>query len=209
MNAIVQPYANVAGNAYDKYGTRNPLARMMMAGFLHGFDDLVGAAAPRTVFEAGCGEGELSLRLLKRGIDVWGCDLEDSVVQQANMASNAAGFGMRFVPRSIYDIDAGQIKADLLVCCEVLEHLPDVKSALDMLLEQRAGHWLFSVPREPIWRGLNMARGKYLRSLGNTPGHIQHWSAAGFRRLIESRFTVVAQRRPLPWTMLLCTRKPG
>jgi hypothetical protein len=30
------------------------------------------------------------------------------------------------------------------------------------------------VPREPIWRIGNMARGRYLGDLGNTPGHIQH-----------------------------------
>ena len=40
----------------------------------------------------------------------------------------------------------------------------------------RARHLLVSVPREPLWRALNMLRGAYWRALGNTPGHLNHWS---------------------------------
>src|SRR3712207_8488836 len=32
------------------------------------------------------------------------------------------------------------------------------------------GHLLVSVPREPLWRMLNVARGAYVKDLGNTPG---------------------------------------
>ena len=38
------------------------------------------------------------------------------------------------------------------------------------------------MPREPLWRGLNMARGAYLKDLGNTPGHVNHWSKRSFHR---------------------------
>ncbi len=47
-----------------------------------------------------------------------------------------------------------------------------------------------------------MARGKYVRNLGNTPGHIQHWSSRQFEELVGSRFDVVAVQRPFPWTMV-------
>jgi len=60
------------------------------------------------------------------------------------------------------------------------------------------------VPREPIWRALNLARGKYVRDLGNTPGHLGHWSRRGFLELLGGRLEVVAVRTPLPWTMALC-----
>ena len=39
------------------------------------------------------------------------------------------------------------------------------------------------VPREPVWRVLNVARGRYVRWLGNPPGHIQHFSRAAFLAL--------------------------
>ena len=207
MSAVsVGAYDNVAGNAYDKYHSANPIARRLMNGFLDAFDALAAEAQPRTAFEIGCGEGHLSSRLLKRGIDVHGCDLDDGIVGLANGLSNSMGKGDRFSARSIYDIAKGEIEADLIVCCEVLEHLPDPKLALEILAAQKARHWLFSVPREPLWRVLNMARGKYLPELGNTPGHIQHWSSSAFQRQVGDRFRIVEVRQPLPWTMLLCTR---
>jgi 2-polyprenyl-3-methyl-5-hydroxy-6-metoxy-1,4-benzoquinol methylase len=205
----VASYDNVAGNAYDKYHSANPVARWLMNGFLAAFEELVGLARPATAFEIGCGEGHLSMRLLDRGIDLAGCDLDAQIVADANRQSRAGGHGERFAARSVYDIAPGDISAGLIVCCEVLEHLPDPDRALQILASQRAGYWLFSVPREPLWRALNLARGKYIADFGNTPGHIRHWSAAGFRRMVERRFEVVERRVPLPWTMLLCTAKPG
>jgi hypothetical protein len=59
------------------------------------------------------------------------------------------------------------------------------------------------VPREPLWRGLNLARGAYVQSLGNTPGHVNHWSRRGFVRLLARHGRVIEVRSPFPWTMLL------
>jgi 2-polyprenyl-3-methyl-5-hydroxy-6-metoxy-1,4-benzoquinol methylase len=203
----LRDYGNVAGNHYDKYQSGNPIARKLMAGFMGGFDALVSRTDARSAFEVGCGEGHLSMRLLERGIDTRGMDLEAEVVAEANEAARAAGHGERFTAGSVYDFAPGEITADLIVCCEVLEHLPDPARALDILSRQQAGHWLFSVPREPIWRVLNLARGKYVGQLGNTPGHLQHWSTRAFRAFVSTRFDLVELRRPLPWTMILCRGK--
>ncbi|AMP03321.1 methyltransferase -containing domain protein [Collimonas pratensis] len=40
--------------------------------------------------------------------------------------------------------------------------------------------------------------------MGNTPGHINHWSTRGFIQLISKYFDVIEVKSPLPWTMLLC-----
>jgi hypothetical protein len=64
-----------------------------------------------------------------------------------------------------------------------------------------------SVPREPIWCMLNLARLKYVAALGNTPGHLNHWSAGGFRKFVGRQADVRAQRTPLPWTMVLVERR--
>ena len=196
-------YGNVAGNHYDKYATQNPIARALMNGFFAAFDELSGQTRAATAFEVGCGEGELSLRLMGRGVAVQGCDLEADSVAEANTRAAAAGHGAPFAVRSIYDLADGEIAADLLVCCEVLEHLPDPRQGLQRLAAQRASHILLSVPREPIWRMLNCARGKYLTDFGNTPGHLQHWSQSGFIELVSGYFAIHEVRSPLPWTMLL------
>lgn len=91
----------------------------------------------------------------------------------------------------------------MIVCCEVLEHVADPEAALEILARLSRRWLLTSVPREPIWRVLNMARGKYLSDLGNTPGHLHHWSSNGFRTFIASRFDIVEIATPLPWTMIL------
>lgn len=196
---------NVAGNHYDKYGTRNPIARRLMAGFLGAFDDLIKQTGATAAFEVGCGEGELALRLARRGIDVEGCDIDTDIVAVANANATAAGFDPTFRVADVQNLNAAGIApAELIVCCEVLEHVDAPTEALDVLADLGARHLLLSVPREPIWRALNMARGKYLSAAGNTPGHINHWGQRAFREFVARRLDVVAVRSPLPWTMLLC-----
>lgn len=199
-------YDNVAGNHSDKYGSSNPIVRNIMNGFMSNFDSLVRRAAPKTAFEIGCGEGHLSMRLSEAGIDVCGCDIDQGVVNEANYTSNDKGYGNCFTTGSIYDLKHGEIEADLIVCCEVLEHLPDPEAALDILAAQDADYWLMSVPREPMWRILNMMRGKYIGELGNTPGHLQHWSSRTFQQAVERRWNIIELKRPVPWTMVLCSR---
>ena len=197
---------NIGGNHYDKYNTSNPVARYLMNGFLGAFEELVTISQATTCYEVGCGEGELSLRLASKGLTVRGSDLEVDTVQEANANALARGFEEApFECASLYDLKPADISADLLICCEVLEHVEDPQAALDVLSGLGAPQVLVSVPREPIWRALNMARGKYLGDLGNTPGHIQHWGASSFVALLETRFKVQELRKPLPWTMALCT----
>lgn len=201
--AIEDSYVNVPGNHYDKYNTRNPIARALMNGFLAAFDELTASTGARSAYETGCGEGYLSMRLADRGWMVRGSDLEASSVAQANAQCADRGLEPAFEVRSLFDLSAEQ-RAPLAVCCEVLEHVPDTARALAALRTVAAPYLLVSVPREPIWRALNLARGKYVADLGNTPGHIQHWSSDSFVSLIAQNFEIVAVRRPLPWTMVLC-----
>jgi len=60
----VQP----AGNYFDKYGSRNPIVRWMMAGFLDAFSSLVDRADVSEVLEIGCGEAELSMHMARKGM---------------------------------------------------------------------------------------------------------------------------------------------
>lgn len=200
MNAT-QP----AGNFYDKYRTRNPVARALMAGFLNAFDDLLthsqGAAS---ALEVGCGEGELSIRIARTVAQVTAFDISPQIVEEAKRRTMAAGVTVKLRSDSVFNLNPERDSADLVVCCEVLEHIDDPMLALDKLHGVCRKHFLTSVPREPVWRSMNLMRGRYLRELGNTPGHVQHWSKADFLDLLDNRFRVVEVRTPLPWTMALC-----
>ena len=66
-----------------------------------------------------------------------------------------------------------------------------------------AAHVLVSVPHEPLWRAVNMARGAYWRQLGNTPGHVNHFSKRAIVSLCARHGDVIETRSPFPWTMVL------
>jgi 2-polyprenyl-3-methyl-5-hydroxy-6-metoxy-1,4-benzoquinol methylase len=196
--------AERGGNVYDKYGTRNPIARRLVAGFMSELDELVERTGAREAHEVGCGEGELSIRLARRGISVRGTDAFPQVLEEARRRAEAAGAEIEFEATPVEDLDPDRDAAELVVCCEVLEHLEDPRLAL-RVLARLARPWLIaSVPREPLWRALNLARLSYVGELGNTPGHLNHWSKRGFERFLGERFEVVEIRSPVPWTMALC-----
>ena len=190
---------NVAGNTYDKYASTNPIEQRMMRGFFSALDDALSGLAPRVVVEVGAGEGRITERLRERfpSATVVGLDLPDADLQRE----------WRGVEVPMFAGDATRLpftdaSVDLVVALEVLEHVPQPRRALDELARVCRGAAVLSVPREPIWRFGNVARGRYVRDLGNTPGHVNHWSARSFRRFVGECFRVDSSSTPLPWTMV-------
>jgi SAM-dependent methyltransferase len=196
--------AEPAGNVYDKYGTRNPVARRLMAGFMADLDELVGRTGAREAHEVGCGEGEISIRLARRGMRMHATDAFGEVLEEARRRAADAHVEIEFEAIPVEQLEPERHGAELVVCCEVLEHLHDPERGLEVL-SRLARPWLLaSVPREPLWRALNLARLSYLGALGNTPGHLNHWSKGTFERFLGTRFEVTDVVSPLPWTMALC-----
>ena len=196
--------AERGGNVYDKYGSANPIERRLMAGFMADLDELVELSGASEAHEVGCGEGEVSIRLARRGIRMRGTDAFPQVLEEARERAATAGVEIDFEAAPIERLDPERHAAELVVCCEVLEHLEDPARGLEVLAELARPWLIASVPREPLWRALNLARLSYISALGNTPGHLNHWSKHGFERFLAERFEVVEVRSPLPWTMALC-----
>ena len=193
----------VTGNTYDKYGSANPFVRRMMSGFENALDDLMKAADPRSLLDVGCGEGVLVHRWANDlpQARIVGIDLEEPSIQ--------AGWSERKAPNLEYrvmraeNLPFAEDEFDTASAIEVLEHVPDPEHTLSEMARCAQSHLLVSVPREPLWRMLNMARGAYIRDLGNTPGHLNHWSRRSFVELLSRYGEVVQARSPFPWTMLL------
>jgi ubiquinone/menaquinone biosynthesis C-methylase UbiE len=110
---------------------------------------------------------------------------------------------LEFRPLDGHSLPFADDEFDLVAAIEVLEHVRDPAQTLAEMMRVARGHLLVSAPREPLWRALNLARGAYLGGLGNTPGHLHHFSRAAFERLLKGYGEVVEARSPLPWTMLL------
>jgi 2-polyprenyl-3-methyl-5-hydroxy-6-metoxy-1,4-benzoquinol methylase len=199
----------VTGNTYDKYGSSNPVVRRLMAGFERDLDGLFGLAAPRSVLDVGCGEGVLvhrwAQRLAARDPDapprVVGIDLEEASIQAGWAERRAPNLEYRVMEAANLPFADGEF--DLASAIEVLEHVPDPAHTVAEMARCAQRHLLVSVPHEPLWRMLNMARGAYWSALGNTPGHLNHWSRRTFVRLLARHGEVVEVRSPFPWTMLL------
>lgn len=192
------------GNTFDKYGSTNPIVRRLMARFERDLGGLFTRANPDSVLDVGCGEAVLTSKWAQSLGErrVVGFDLPD--------AGLAAHWERRARPNLSFvtgDAERPLPFADhefsLVAAIETLEHVPRPERLLGEMARVAGTHLLVSVPHEPLWRVLNVLRGAYVRELGNTPGHVNHWTAAGFRRLLSGYGEVLEARAPFPWTMLL------
>jgi ubiquinone/menaquinone biosynthesis C-methylase UbiE len=195
----------VTGNAFDKYRSTNPVHQFLVGRFLFHARALIRSAAPSTILEIGCGNGDFAARVINAdvvppqrpsyvGIDVCSKQVEDAALRYPKLAFQTA---------SAYSLPFDCDSFDLVLACEVLEHLQNPTAAVVEARRVSRAHILVSVPWEPCWRVLNVLRGKYLFRLGNTPGHVQHFSRRAIRRVITPYFRVVEERHPFPWTMIL------
>jgi len=192
----------VTGNTYDKYGSTNPVVKRLMARFESTLEELFAAAAPRSLLDVGCGEGVLTQQWAGQ-IDgrVVGIDLDDPQLYEQWKSRTAPNLEYRVMKAERMPFADGEF--DVATAIEVLEHVPDPEHTVAEMARVAERWLLVSVPREPMWRGLNMARGAYLSDLGNTPGHLNHWSKRSFVELLSRYGEVVQARSPFPWTMLL------
>ncbi len=205
MSVGSTPAAGVpTGNTFDKYGSSNPVVRRLMAGFQDRLEELFTRAAPASVLDVGCGEGVLTESWADRldGGRIVGVDLPDEKLRRE--------WARRRRPNLEYretDAEAGLPFAanefELASAIEVLEHVPDPRRTLADMARVASRWLLVSVPREPLWRGLNLARGAYVREGGNTPGHVNHWSKRAFVVDCARHGDVVQACSPFPWTMVL------
>jgi 2-polyprenyl-3-methyl-5-hydroxy-6-metoxy-1,4-benzoquinol methylase len=198
------PVAVPTGNTFDKYGSANPVVRRLMTGFEGTLAQLFARADPQSVLDVGCGEGVITHRWAEQLGDrpVVGIDLPDPKLEIEWSTRRRPNLEFRAMTvDELSSFPAGSF--DLAAAIEVLEHVPDPERTLAEMARVAARHLLVSVPREPLWRALNVARGAYVGDLGNTPGHVNHWSKRSFVRAARRHGQVIEARSPFPWTMLL------
>ena len=190
------------GNTYDKYGSQNPLVRRLMAGFERSLDELWHLASPESILDVGCGEGVLTSEWAERLEGrIVGIDLPDPKLEaewQKRQRPN-----LEYRAEEATSLSFGDDEFDTATAIEVLEHVPDPEATVAEMARVAKRWLLVSVPREPIWRMTNMARGAYWKSLGNTPGHVNHWSKVSFVSMLSRHGKVEEVRTPFPWTMAL------
>ena len=194
------------GERTQKYISKNIISKYLITKFLSNINELVKLSNPNSIHEVGCGEGHIISSILGGEYSIIGSDISHECLDIAKRTLPRS-HNIELINQNIYDLNKDIHSADLVICCEVLEHLDDPKKAMEALLSITNKNLILSVPREPLWRVLNVLRLTHLKNLGNTPGHLNHWSKRSFVDFISNNMDIVSIRSPLPWTLLLCKPK--
>jgi ubiquinone/menaquinone biosynthesis C-methylase UbiE len=186
---------------YRKYKTSNPLQRFFINRFLATIIREAKNINPKQVLDAGCGEGFILDRLYKAniGTKLIGIDFSKQAIEIAKR--ERPHLDIRH--GNIYELPFKDNTFDLVLCCEVLEHLTDPEKALAEIQRVAKQYVILSVPNEPFFMLANFLRGKNWSRLGNDIEHIQHWSGKGFENFVSSKFIIFSRKQPFPWTVIL------
>jgi 2-polyprenyl-3-methyl-5-hydroxy-6-metoxy-1,4-benzoquinol methylase len=188
------------GNATAKYEASNPVVRHLLARFLRRVDEAAASLRPSSVLDVGCGEGVVTERLaqLLTPAEVLGIDAGETHLTEEWRSRSAPN--LSFATGSAYDLPFDDGSFDLVCALEVLEHLERPSDALAEMRRVAGSALLLSVPNEPGWRISHLLAGRNVRNLGNSPGHINHWSKIGFLELV-SRLGRARVESVFPWTL--------
>ncbi len=190
------------GNYFDKQATRHPLERLVVRRFDAAVETRLRGLAAGRILDLGCGEGNVTrvIRRLNPRSFVVACDVSPAVLA-ANAAADARA--VTSLPTTCF----ADASFDLVVMLEVLEHVDDPDAALDEVRRVGGSEAVISVPHEPVWRALNMARGRYLSDFGNTPGHVNHFTPWSFARILRRHFPRTEIASAFPWLLSVCRAK--
>ncbi len=189
-----------SGN-YNKYMSRNPFVRRATLRYLRDIDSLAGSVEISTVLDAGCGEGFVACNL--GGKRLIGMDISLRSLTVARHKSHE----LPITRGDVYGMPFHDESFDMVMMCEVLEHLEAPEKALAEAGRVSKRYCLFSVPREPYFMLANLARGKNVTRFGNDEEHVKHWTMKGFIEYVSRDFDVLEVRCPFPWIVVLCEKR--
>jgi 2-polyprenyl-3-methyl-5-hydroxy-6-metoxy-1,4-benzoquinol methylase len=195
------------GNLFNKYESKNPVFNFLLNRFLKAITDFIADTKAERILEVGCGEGYLAdyiADFFGDAVTVKASDFSNKIIEKAKGLHKRPN--LQFFVQNIYDIKQKD-DFDLIIASEVFEHLEYPEQALKQVSNSMSSFFMFSVPNEPIWSISNLFRMKYIRRLGNTPGHVNHWSKKSFKRFLEGELEVFEIKTVFPWIVALCKKR--
>lgn len=191
------------GNIYNKYESKNPFVKGLMKLYFKDFDALINPINDEinNTLEIGCGEGYVTQHIKDLGINVEGADVTEKIIEIARVLHPS----IKFSVKSIYELRCCNESYDLVLAIEILEHLHHPEKAIEEMKKVSNKYLFFSVPNEPFFRFANILRLKYLKDIGNTPGHLNHWTKNSFRAFLEKQnLCKIKLKTSTLWLMALC-----
>jgi SAM-dependent methyltransferase len=191
----------------QKHLNPNPLQRILLNSFHRKIVELAQQTGATRLLDSGCGEGFVikCLQQDKPTIVCVGGDFsaESLLWGRANVKHSAPLANL-----DIHHLPFPDDSFPLIICLEVLEHLPDSSVGLRELARVSSEHLLLSVPHEPLFRLANFLRGKNWPTLGNDPEHLHNYTGRSFRQLVGSVVDIVWQGYAFPWQIVWGRKRP-
>ena len=189
-----------------EYNSTNFISKALINNYYEKIKRIVGEFSDNMrILEAGCGAAESSDRIqsLLKGQHFEISDYDPRYVSKVKEHKKH-----HFITQeSVYELKRPDNSFDVVFLLEVMEHLDNYELALKELFRVSRKYVILSVPNEPLWRMLNLARFRYVRHWGNTPGHLNHWGASQFSRLVSKYGIVRKIYLPIPWIILLAEKR--
>ncbi|MCW2749191.1 MAG: class SAM-dependent methyltransferase [Aeromicrobium sp.] len=165
------------------------------------------ARSGENVFDIGFGRGLLAAQLIKdRGVKSYhGIDIVSGYVPTAGELFEVNGLAEAAIELEIgdlYNLTRERVEASgasLVICCEVLEHVPDAERALRTIADALpdGADFLFSVP----------LHGR----LESTWGHLSVFDVARLKQMLDGAGLYAHHVEPLAatWSLVVASRDPG
>lgn len=190
---------------YTKHADTKPARQKEIEGFYTTLISVCRGLDIENILDVGCGEGFSLDRLSQQNIGKKYVGLDNSRV--------AVELGKKLFPDlsltvgDIYDLNVEDNAYDLVMCTEVLEHLAHPEVAIEEIKRVSKKYVALSVPNEPFFSFRNLLKGKHLKRLGNTPGHINWWTSLAFKRLVKKHgLKIITTSYPFPFTLVLAEK---
>lgn len=156
------------------------------------------------VLEGGCGDGfpTLALKLAFAQNRYTAVDKNTVMIHQIRSRHP-------WLTALVADVHALPFPADsfdLVLCCEVLEHLQHPAAALAELRRVTASWVVVSVPHEPFFRLGNFLCGKNLSRWDSDPEHRHHFSPRSLVQLLSQSLAVEKTILSFPWIISLASK---
>ena len=186
--------------------------------------EYIGEIAGLRILEVACGRGGFVRELARAGARVTGCDFSSAALRAASTKLRAAGTPRTaaLIQGDAQNLPFADNTFDLVVSCETIEHLPDVKSAMQGIyrVTRPGGKLLLTTPNYANFMGLYevYARFRHPGRRDDQPFDRRQWfpqvhawvRRAGWKILRTDgtvhQFPILPGHNPLRWNSLESVR---
>lgn len=186
-----------------KYNSQNPLQIFLIQKFLQKIQKLIYKIKGKTLLDVGSGEGYILEAILsRRKFQTTALDANEKALKILRKKLPNITVKQGYAEELPFDNNT----FDVVVCCEVLEHLKNPEKTLQELKRVGRKYFVLSVPDEPWFSLANLLRGKNISRWGCDPEHIQKWSTKTFSKLVGKELKIIEIHCSFPWIIVLAKK---